>query len=794
MAENDTVNERTSLLNPRGSKRPASEVNVHEEDIEEIIHSPDDEEEGLRYRRYSRQDSKTSDVQGTKLLSGLYESSDYDICENSLFLKEEKKYGTKVVKKELARWLVMGLIGVITALVACLIDVMVQLTSKMKYDVIAQYVDECVMGYCMAEPFLLWVALNAGIVLFGGILVAYVEPVSAGSGIPQIKCYLNGVLIPHVVRLKTLVCKVVGVICAVAGGLIVGKEGPMIHSGAVVAAGISQGRTDAFHLDFRIFEYFRSDHEKRDFVSAGAAAGVSAAFGAPVGGVLFSLEEGASFWNQALTWRIFFASMISSFTLNIVQSYISGHPWELSSPGLFNFGKFENISYSGLEIPIFILMGIIGGLLGALFNHINYSLSMYRKKYIDRKWMRVVEVMLVAGVSGAIAFVIIFFNNDCEPTRSDFESSAVQFFCVDGQYSATAAVLFQTPEESVKHLFHDQAGTYKPITLALFCIATFFLACWTYGLSIPSGLFIPGLLIGAIWGRLFGMCLQLLFQQLMSSWADPGKYSLIGASAQLGGIVRMTISLTVIIMEASGNITFGLPIMIVLMIAKWVGDIFNEGIYDMHVHLQEVPILGWEPPDMSSNISAAEVMSHPVSAFRTVESVGRLVDVLKKETHNGFPVVEDYDPSDDNDSEEIGRSFGTFCGTILRSQLIVLLKMKVFNENDDRIKLLQKLQLKDFRDSYPRFPPIQQIHISSNERDCTVDLRPFMNPAAYTVSDCASFSRVFRLFRALGLRHLIVVNKEHKVIGVVTRKDLSRYRISQHAGKISVSEMPFSHG
>lgn len=103
-------------------------------------------------------------------------------------------------------------------------------------------------------PYLKWILTNIGPVALGAALVTYVEPIAAGSGIPQVKCYLNGVKVPRIVRIKTLFVKAIGVITSVLGGLAGGKEGPMIHSGAVVAAGISQGKSTTFNKDFNMLK------------------------------------------------------------------------------------------------------------------------------------------------------------------------------------------------------------------------------------------------------------------------------------------------------------------------------------------------------------------------------------------------------------------------------------------------------------------------------------------------------------------------------------------------------------
>ncbi|XP_063917267.1 H(+)/Cl(-) exchange transporter 7 [Zophobas morio] len=778
------MEEDTSNINQIRATRFRNLPSVSSLSQEELIITAPEEPELLSsIRRRVQISSEKIETGSLNVLSAKYESLDYDTCENYLLLDEERKKGYRfIIKKNLARWFIFLLIGVITALIACAIDISIEELSQLKYASLSDYVDEYVIEGRLHIPYFLWVLFNVVPVLIGSALVAYVEPIAAGSGIPQVKCYLNGVKIPQVVRIKTLFVKSVGVVCSVVGGLAGGKEGPMIHSGAVVAAGISQGKSTTFRRDFKILKYFREDHEKRDFVSGGAAAGVAAAFGAPVGGVLFSLEEGTSFWNQSLTWRTFFASVISTFTLNVVLSAYHGVPGDLSYPGLLNLGKFENFSYQVYELPIFLLMGAFGGLLGALWNHINYRLSVFRMRYIKQKWLKVVEACMVAAVSATAGFLMMFCLNDCKPLGQDPTKYPTQLYCQDGQYNVLASIWFQTPEASVRSLFHDPPNTHNATSLFAFVVIYFLLACWTFGLATSNGLFIPSLLTGAAWGRLISVGLyKIVPDQVL---IHPGKYALIGAAAQLGGVVRMTISLTVIIMETTGNISFALPLIITLIAAKWTGDFFNEGIYDTHIQLSGVPLLPWEPPPLVHNIYASEVMSHPVVTLKCVENVGHIVELLKLTTYNGFPVV---DPPLTDQSEVT--TYGRIRGLVLRSQLIVILKKKIFNENSD---MWDDINVEIFRDEYPRYPTIEQVYVSEIEKTYSIDLRPFMNPSPYSVLHSASLPRMFRLFRALGLRHLPIVNDTNEVIGMVTRKDLARYRVWRHQGRMGVEELVIS--
>jgi len=91
-----------------------------------------------------------------------------------------------------------------------------------------------------------------------------------------------------------------------------------------------------------------------------------------------------------------------------------------------------------------------------------------------------------------------------------------QLYCTDGQYNVLASIWFQTPEASVRSLFHDPPNTHNAFSLAAFVVIYFLLAVWTFGLASSNGLFIPTLLTGAAWGRLFSIGLYYIFPDAVS--------------------------------------------------------------------------------------------------------------------------------------------------------------------------------------------------------------------------------------------------------------------------------------
>ncbi|CAB1329620.1 unnamed protein product, partial [Coregonus sp. 'balchen'] len=525
-----------------------------------------------------------------------YESLDYDRCINEPYVEVLEGMNNKKAKKyEAVRWMLVFAIGVSVGLVGLFVDFFVRLFTQLKFNLVGKSVEECSEKGCLALSLFELLAFN----------MTFIFIATAGSGIPEIKSYLNGVKIPGIVFDPS--------------GLFVGKEGPMIHSGAIVGAGLPQFQSITFKKINFDFPYFRTDRDKRDFVSAGAAAGL-------------------------------FCSMSATFTLNFFRSGINYNKWgSFQLPGLLNFGEFKCSDgekkchlWTVVDLAFFVLMGVVGGLLGAFFNYINTRLAKYRMRHVHpkAKFVRVLESLLVAMVTTVVIFVASMTMGECRdlasPTTNNNSTAltsstppSASSFCPNKTYNDMATLFFNSQEVAIHQLFH-QDGTFSPVTLTVFFVLYFLLSCWTYGVSVPSGLFVPSLLCGAAFGRLVANLLKINLGMDIYS----GTFALIGAAAFLGGVVRMTISLTVILIESTNEITYGLPIMITLMVAKWTGDFFNKGIYDIHIHLRGVPMLEWETEVEMDN----DIMEPNLTYVYPHTRIQSLVSILRTTVYHAFPV------------------------------------------------------------------------------------------------------------------------------------------------------------
>jgi H+/Cl- antiporter ClcA len=207
-------------------------------------------------------------------------------------------------------WFLCFLVGLTMGSVAFLLDLLVENLMHIRWAATEKVSRE--KGWMAGWGVIVFISWGLTLVAF--LLTAYVAPAAAGSGVAETMGILNGVKYPDFICLKALIVKFFGVAFAVSGGLCVGKEGPLVHMGAIIGAAIP-------YIPLEITKYFRNDFEKRKLMAVGIASGVSAAFGAPIGGALFAYEisKPNTFWSFSLTWKVFFASTTSTFFLSIFK-------------------------------------------------------------------------------------------------------------------------------------------------------------------------------------------------------------------------------------------------------------------------------------------------------------------------------------------------------------------------------------------------------------------------------------------------------------------------------------------
>ncbi|KAJ3585574.1 hypothetical protein NHX12_014293 [Muraenolepis orangiensis] len=459
-------------------------------------------------------------------------------------------------------------------------------------------------------------------------LVRAFAPYACGSGIPEIKTILSGFIIRGYLGKWTLIVKTITLVLAVSSGLSLGKEGPLVHVACCCANILC-------HL---FTKYRKNEAKRREVLSAAAAVGVSVAFGAPIGGVLFSLEEVSYYFPLKTLWRSFFAALVAAFTLRSIN------PFGNSRLVLF-FVEFH-APWHLLELGPFILLGIFGGLWGALFIRANIAWCRIRKTTRLGHYP-IVEVLVVAGVTALISFpssytrmsggeLIRELFNDC----SLLDSSQLCGYKQVSNTTSGAAVgngLADRPADS---------GLYTALwQLSLALLFKMVITVVTFGMKVPSGLFIPSMAVGAIAGRLLGVAMEqlayynhdwVIFRGWCSPGADcitPGLYAMVGAAACLGGVTRMTVSLVVIMFELTGGLEYIVPLMAAAMTSKWA-----------HIRLNGYPFL--EPKEEFEHKSlAVDVMrprrSDPALAVLTQEgmTVAEAEALVESTRYSGFPVV-----------------------------------------------------------------------------------------------------------------------------------------------------------
>ncbi|MBO0347625.1 chloride channel protein, partial [Phormidium pseudopriestleyi FRX01] len=410
-----------------------------------------------------------------------------------------------------------------------------------------------------------------------GFLVERFATEASGSGIPQVKAALAG--FPLSLDLRVAFIKLISTVITVGSGLTLGRQGPTVQIGAAIAAEI--GRWFPTSPDYR-----------RQLIAAGAAAGLAAGFNAPLAGVLFAVEE----LLHDISAFSLGPAILASFIGAVVSRILGGKSLDLN----LSATGFQS-QFTAPEIPFYLILGILSGLLGTLFTQgIVASIKFNRKVLrVPLPW-RMGLAGLICGV--AIALLPPLFRNN----------SGLREFLITGSPTAGAS--------AIAFLSH-------------FCLTII-----AAGSGAPGGLFAPSLILGSALGYLVG-----IWQFAILGAGLPTTYALAGMGAFFCAVSKAPITAVVMIFEITTDFNLVLPLMIVSVVSYLVAEMAESGsLYDKLLKLNGIDLKEEATPNaILSEIRAADVMQRRVETLSCETSIEEVVQAFSRSHHRGFPVVDD---------------------------------------------------------------------------------------------------------------------------------------------------------
>ncbi|KAM7218455.1 Cl channel CLC-3 [Rhypophila decipiens] len=554
---------------------------------------------------------------------------------------------------------------------------------------------------------------------------------TSGSGIPEIKTILSGFVIsPSFLSPSVLFTKAIGATFAVSTGMCLGKEGPFVHISACVGSLVS-----------KLFPKYRSNANSakyRQLLSIACSAGLSVAFGAPIGGVLFSYEEISTYFPRRVMWRSFLCSLFAAMVIKALNPTGTGK--------LVLFETNYGVDYQAGHYLVFWALGVTGGIYGGIFCKANFLWS---------KWFRGLGFMKRSSPLFEVLLVVFFtavlqFPNRLIRQTGDIVMEELLVDCShdgDGKMSWLCRQEGRTKEEGGKELYYAWliSGTLVKLLLTII----------TFGCKVPSGIIIPSLDAGALFGRMVGQLVPGI---------SPGIFAMVGSAAFLAGVSRMTVSLAVIMFELTGEVNFIPPFMVAILTAKWVADAISaDGVYDLAQHLLGHPFLDSE--HALDKVRKLDPDPDPGSGHRgTMEDLIPPANTMEEITLFTGP---DYRVRKATLREKLARlrARGLMdAGLVLVNEACICHGYLPEAELEFALEVLDETRDEEEDDDQEEVDLWEGV------------VSEFVDRSPLTVTAKAPVEYAVEMFGKLGLRYLIIVEEETaRVVGVVIKKRLLSY-------------------